>query len=55
MTFKTVDGKRHEYDGQSYDGEQLVEILHAPMVGECLEAMAFGGRYLLTLPILAIR
>lgn len=55
MTLKTVDGKRHNYDGETYDGTRLVEILHAPMVGECLEAMAFGGRYLLTLPIVAIR
>lgn len=55
MTFKTQDGNLHNYDGISYDGQALVEILHAPMVGECLEAMVSGGRYLLTLPIVAMR
>jgi hypothetical protein len=53
-TFTTSDRRSHTLSGTHFDGVEIVEIAHAPMVGESAEFFLTGGRWALTATVLTV-
>jgi hypothetical protein len=58
VTFETKDHRHHVYGDGLYDGLQVSEELHGPIVGECVEMWVVANgelRYTLSAVVTSVR